>query len=491
MRLAIAGLYLESVSFLPVLTTIADFSVTELAGPALVEQSRGTNTVCGGFVDVAEREGVALVPLVYAEGGAAGPATDDAFLHYADRICAGLIAAGPVDGVLLALHGAMTTSTRLDPDREIVERVRAIVGRRVPIVVALDYHANVDDQILRVADAVFGFHFSPHTDVAATGRRAAECLLRILRGELRPCCAIARPGVMVPSIFSATGIPPLSSIVAQSLAMAETAPGYLDVSVFAGFSYADVPNCGFSVVAVADNQARAAEAAELLSRRVYAERHALLHAELVMPLDAGVSDAIQCAATARKPVVLLEHADRMNDSTHVLHALLRHGAQRAAVPFLWDPQAAAEAERAGAGARITVDVGGRSSARAGGPVTLTGTVLFAGEKEFRMSGPYMQGKRVMLGMTALIDTGGVLVSVVSQPAFGVDEEPFRIFGLDPRDFRIIVLRSKTHFRAVYETLAERIIIVDTPDWGPADLTTLPYRQVPTERTFPFTDLTRP
>jgi microcystin degradation protein MlrC len=49
-----------------------------------------------------------------------------------------------------------------------------------------------------------------------------------------------------------------------------------------------------------------------------------------------------------------------------------------------------------------------------------------------------------------------------------------------------VLRSKTHFRAAYEDLAEEILIVESPDWGPADLSTLPYRNVP-PGVFPITD----
>ncbi|MGI4810877.1 MAG: M81 family metallopeptidase, partial [Janthinobacterium lividum] len=119
-RIAMGGLMLESVSFLPLLTTLAELRAGEAEGAAMVERYRGTNTIPGGFIAVSEREGADLVPLVFTDGGAAGPATDEAFIAYADRLCAGLLEAGPLDGVLLALHGAMTTPTRLDPDREIV-----------------------------------------------------------------------------------------------------------------------------------------------------------------------------------------------------------------------------------------------------------------------------------------------------------------------------------------------------------------------------------
>ena len=60
----------------------------------------------------------------------------------------------------------------------------------------------------------------------------------------------------------------------------------------------------------------------------------------------------------------------------------------------------------------------------------------------------------------------------------MDTDPFTQCGLDIDEFDIIALRSKTHFRAAYEPIAGAILIVETPDWGPAELTTLPYRNAP-------------
>ena len=471
MRIAVAGFMLESVSFLPNPVTLAEFQAIEATGEALLDRYRGTNTLCGGFLAVCEREGAEVLPILFLDAGAAGPATDAAFLHYADRICAALAEAGPLDGVLLAVHGALTTPTRLDPDREILERVRAVVGRDVPVCVGLDYHANLDASWLELADAIFGYHYSPHTDIAATGERAAECLMRMLREGFRPAMALRKPGVMVPSIFSATGMAPLSGIVAESVAMARDGQDYLDVTVFAGFSYADVPNCGFSVLAVAADPATAGEAAARLDGEIRRRKRDLLHGDLVLDIPTAVERAIALAADADRPVVLLEHADRCNDSTYLLRALLERKVRRAAVPYIWDAKAAAACLAAGAGAEVTLDVGGHSSERAGGPVRLTGRVAWVGEKAYRTTGAYMHGRLVQLGTAAVLD-----VDVFTQ------------FGMRARDFGIIVLRSKTHFRAAYEPIAEAILIVDTPDWGPADLTTLPYRQVPRERVFPFSDL---
>jgi len=241
------------------------------------------------------------------------------------------------------------------------------------------------------------------------------------------------------------------------------------------------------VVAVADDPAVAQSAADELSQQIHYERHALHRRDLVRDLTGGVTRALEIAKTARRPVVLLEHADRMNDSTHVLKELIRRKVPKAAVPFLWDPKAAAVAVAAGVGATVSLRAGGHSSDRAGGPALLEGLVLHAGDLTYRTTGPVSNGQLVSLGPTALIDAGGILVSVTTNPITAIDTDCFTQFGLRAEDFPIIVLRSKTHFRAVYEPLAEEILIVDTPDWGPADLTTLPYRHVPTGRAFPFVD----
>lgn len=490
MRVAIAGFALESVSFLPIRTTLADFERHARYGAEVIEAHRGTNTVIGGFVRVCEAAGIEMTGIVSGDAGAAGSATDEAFAHYSDTICRGIAAAKDgLGGILLFLHGAMTTETRLDPEAEILAALRRIVGPAMPIVVALDYHGNLDAAILEHATALFGYHYSPHTDMGETGERAARCLLATLRGEMRPVTALAKPGVMVPSIFSATACEPLAGIVRRSLALPREEPGLVDVSVFAGFSYADVPNCGFSVVAVADgDHALAERVATDLAREIQARRRALYEALPVYGLAEGVARAIDRSRRARKPIVLLEHADRLNDSTHVLRELLRQKVPRAAVPCLWDPLAARQAVAAGAGAQVTLDAGGRSSPRAGGPVRLSGIVRVAGDKSYRTTGPVGRGRPVDLGPSAVIEAGGILVTLTSNPHTAIDEDCFTEFGLRAADFPIIVLRSKTHFRAVYEALAEEILIVDTPDWGPADLTGLPYRHVPRDRVFPFADL---
>ncbi|MFT4193222.1 M81 family metallopeptidase [Ottowia sp.] len=492
MRIAVAGFHIESVSFLPVASTLADFEQVALRGEAILTALRGTNTVIGGFIDVCEQSQAQILPLVHASLGAVGPATDEAVAFYAREIADGVRTAGPaLDGVLLFLHGACWAPSYPDPERFILAEVRAALGPDKPLMVALDYHGNLDADTLEHTTAAFAYRKSPHTDTGETGRRAALCMVRTLRGEIAPTWAIAKPNVLVPSIFSATALHPLADIIEEGHRIEETRESYTDISVMAGFSFADAHNTGFSVLCVTDADPVGAQAiCDQLSAHIWAERRALYQPLPVYQVDAAIDlvlEQLRHAPAAGRPYVLLEHADRMNDSTYLLAALLARGVQRVAVPYLWDSVAARQAFEAGAGQSVRLRLGGHSSAKAGPTLDVTARVLWAGHKQYRVSGAYMRGMPVDLGMSAVLDIEGIFVSVVSAFAFAVDGDAFTQFGLRPEDFDIIVLRSKTHFRAFYEPLAADILIVDTPDYGVADLTQLPYRHVDTARCFPFND----
>ena len=486
MKLAIAGFAHETVTFLPRETGLEAFEREARRGPAVIEGLRGTNTDGGGFVAACGRAGVEPVGLVYATTAPSGPVSEAAYEHYSGEIVERLAElAGSVDGLLLHLHGAMATTERQDPETDLVRDLRAAVGPDFPIALSMDLHGNLAPELLDHATVVCGYHESPHVDMARTGERAADLLIRAMRGEASPVCAVAKPGLVLPSIFTATTLSPLADLMARARA-AESRPGILDTTIFTGFAYADVAPIGFAAVVVADgDRAAAAGVAAELADAAAGLRHELYKRDLLLPVDEAVARARAVARTAAGPVVLLEHADRMNDSTYCLRALLDQGVARVAVPCLWDPAAVAAALEAGVGARVTLEVGGRSSDRAGGPVGITGTVRFAGPGRYRATGRFRRGALIDLGDAAVIETEGVTLILTSNSVTAVDEDPFLRFGMRASDFDIIVLRSKTHFRAAYEPLAAEILIVETPDWGPADLGTLPYRNVP-PGVFPIT-----
>lgn len=488
-RIAFAGFNLESVSFLPQETTVEQFEEVAYRGQALLDMYRGTNTVAGGVIDICEKNNIDILPVVHTLLGALGPTSDKAVEFYCAEIVNSISShIHELDGIILFLHGACWAPSYHDPERYIIDQVRKVVGPDKPIMVAMDYHANIDDLTLANATAAFTYRKSPHTDTGDTGRRTATCMLKTLQGEIQPVWAVVKPNILIPSIFSATNLHPLSDIIEAGHQIQNHCNSYMDISIMGGFSYADAENTGMGVLCVTDNNIKLAQdTAQVLSDLLAKNKE-----KIYRPLPTfGIDEAIDLTRDklkqrqSDKPFVLLEHADRMNDSTYVLAALLKGNVKNVAVPFLWDRASAKRAEQAGIGQTVHLDLGGHSSDKAGPVLSVDAKVLWVGQKKFKVSGAYMRGSPINLGLTALVDINGICVSIVSEFAYAVDDDPFTIFDLKLNDFDIVLLRSKTHFRAFYETAAEEIFIVDTPDYGVADLTTLPYQFVDTTSNYPF------
>lgn len=483
-RIAFAGFNLESVTAVPQVVGLSEFERVCVRSDDVPARFRGTNTVPGGCYKICDAEGAEIVPFFHTLLGALGPASDDAVASYTREIVEALGRSGEIDAIILFLHGACWAPGYEDVERHVIDAVRA-AAPSLPIAVALDYHGNVDARTLHNADIAVAYRHSPHIDMGETGERVASALLRMLREGRRPGLSVARPNIVIPSIMSATTLQPLASIIADARRM--EAEDDCDISVMAGFSYADSPNTGMAVICLDwEGQGAADEKASRLAAKLRECRREISSAIALTSVGEAIEE-LERHPPRGKPVVLLEHADRMNDSTHLLRALIGRNVGRVNVPFLLDPGTAAQAHAAGAGAVISVALGGKTAAETGGPVEAIATVLWTGAKSYTVSGRYQNGSHVDLGLTALLEIGRIRISVVSHFAFAVDGDPFYIFDESPEDYDVILLRSKTHFRDFYEPLADRILVVDTPDLGPADVRLIPYRQLDTTGVYPWCD----
>ena len=112
-------------------------------------------------------------------------------------------------------------------------------------------------------------------------------------------------------------------------------------------------------------------------------------------------------------------------------------------------------------------------------------VIWTGKPKFQMGGLMGKGRPVDLGFTAIVKVKNILIWLISANISAINLDPFEQFGMDHLDFDLVLLRSKTHFRAVWEKESCGIVIIDTPDWGPASLDTLSYEHA-RKGVFPIT-----
>lgn len=486
MRIAIAGFVDETMTFLNEPTTVDRFERAVKRGRSIID---GTGPIpssfnqgyIDGYMTVLDAEGVEAVPIINVHrvpGPFTSWITQDCFDRYMDEMADGLRASGPVDGVLLALHGALAVSGVPKPEAEICRRVRGAVGA-VPIMVTLDLHANEDHEITDAADAVFIIKTYPHVDYVEIGAIAARCMVQTVRGQFRPTQTLRKPGIVSASIFQGTHDEPMKGIYERCREW-EGKPGVYCVSVAPGFAYSDVPDIGMCVIAVTDDdQELADKVADDLAKMAWDLRDSF-NRPLPGAKDA-VSQVMELVARGEKPVVIADGADRIGDSTHVLRQLLDQGASNWAIPGISDPVVAAELERtAKIGDRVNLRVGGWYGVHSGEPVEITGTVEFMGRPRYSLVGPMGKGQTVQDGFVARIDLGNNRhVVIADRTRVANDSAPLEAVGVDVASLEIIPLKSRAHHRAFWDAVARVNLPINAPGYREiADLSQLEYHNIP-------------
>jgi microcystin degradation protein MlrC len=477
MRLLIAMMKHETNTFSPVPTPLARFGNVPgpLYGEAAIGAYRGTGTGLGAYLDLAAAQGAEIVLPIAAAAPPSGPVEDAAYRHITDAICAAA-AKGGFDGILLDLHGAMVTESLEDGEGQFLERLRQIAPT-VPIAVALDMHANLYDEIVANATVVTGYRTYPHIDTYETARLAGEILLKALRGEVEPVMAWGNVPMLPHVMRQGTDDHPNKELQHRCAAM--TAEGALAASLFTGFPHADITNAGLSAVVVTDGDKRlAGELRDELLDRAWVEREAFVYE--IEPLAQSVARARAMGAPAAEgPIVLLDHYDNCAsggtmDTTAVLAEILRQGLEDVAVFAIYDPAAVEQAIAAGIGAEVTLSIGGNIEMPAipveSPPLTVTGRVKTISSGRYRNGGPMARGVAMEMGRAVVIDTGAQEIALISRHVEPSDLNCLLALGIDPRQKRYLMLKSRIHWRAGLGPLARAVVDcagvgVCTSDYG--------------------------
>ena len=477
-RVAIAGFLHETNTFAPSRATLADFvqgggHLPMCRGTEILARARGVNIGIAGAIEVAERKGWSVEPLLWAGAIPSAHVEVAAYEVIAGDMLDRLASAGPVDGVYLDLHGAMVCEHLDDGEGALIERVRKLVGPDVPITVSLDLHGNVTARMVENADVLVAYRTYPHVDMAETGRRAAE-QLGALMTRARPFAkAFRQLPYLIPIPWQYTGQEPARGIY-QAVREAEEG-AVVSASYLMGFPAADFEDCAQSVLAYASTQGEADRAADALCARILASEANF--AGRAFDADEGVREAMRIAQGASRPVVIADTQDNPgaggnSDTTGMLRALVRNKAERAAIGLIVDPEAAKFAHEAGEGAWVSLALGGKSGIAGDEPFEAGFRVERLSGGRVRATGPYYGGTTLELGPSACLSIGGVRVVVASRKAQLADQAMYRFVGIEPRDQAILVNKSSVHFRADFELIAEAVLVCTAPGpmaLDPADL----------------------
>jgi microcystin degradation protein MlrC len=486
MRVAIGSIMHEANTFSPVPTLLSDFERGGIhTGGDIVTSLADVNCEMAGFMDILTEEGVQFVPTIFAKALPGGRVTRDAFQTLRDMLLDRLREAGPLDGVLLAPHGAMAVEGIDDGDGEWLEAVRSEVGGEIPIVVSMDMHANITQRRMSLVNAVAGYHTEPHVDMREVGRKAARMMLGILRGQIHLAMAWRKLPMITSPEHHDTTEGPMAELFGR-IAQSEGKPGILSANLFAVQPFMDLEELGWATVVVADGDGELARSeAEDIGDLAWQWRRRFLFQ------PTPLSEAIQRAKEIDGgPVILVDCADSPNagatgDSTSVLRALVESDFRETALLTLADADVVDRAVQAGVGREISTDIGGK---RGGYPsLAITARVKSLSDGQFIQEGPAGKGARVDMQGVAVLQLGNIHLVVGRAPDGGHDPQVYRSVGLEPRDAKLVVVKSPADFRASYGPFAREIIFPDTPGPASSNLKRLDFTRAP-RPLFPLDDI---
>lgn len=482
-RIFIAGFKHETNTFSVQPTTLESYrSRAYHRGAELTEVYPGTNTEIAGFLDGCKRHGWEPVLSLVADATPSGRLTRDCYETIAGEIVADAGKGGRLDAVLLNLHGAMAAEHLFDGEGELLARLRAKLGPKVVIAATLDLHANVTDQMAREADILVSYRTYPHIDMFEIATETVEIVARTLKGEVQPRTVVARSDAMTGLDEGRTTQPSAMTRGLERIAALKTQPGVLAASLNAGFYKADIPEVGPSAVIVGNGRdARFQAMADELARYIWETRR-----ERSVTFATVAEAMARAKAKGRKgaPVVIADFADNpggggYSDSVGLLRGMIESGLENAAMGTIVDPAAVQACVKAGAGATVTLDIGGRTDGLFGPPLRVTGTVVRVVEAgRFTITGPMMTGMKIDLGPTACLKVGGVEIVLATQRFQNYDLGFFRVGGIEPRERAVLAVKSMQHFRGAYAPIAGDIVVVDEGDGVTShDIRRLPFKNV--------------
>lgn len=418
-RIAFGGIQIECSTYSHIRARMEDFTVT-----------RGHDLAEDPFFSLLKAYPYPFQPTLLATAVPGGPVERQTYDELKAEFLHRLKALLPLDGLYLAMHGAMYVEGMQDADGDWISAARQVVGQNCLMTASFDLHGSLSRRTIDTLDMLSAFRTAPHIDREETAKRACDMLVHCLDHQIRPTMVWSPIPVLMPGERSSTLYEPAKRLWAQLPAM-NAAPGVLDASLLVGYVWADEPRATASAVLTGTKPDLLRTDALSLAQQYWDARKEFKFGVSTGTLD----DCIKRAqAFQTKPVVLSDSGDNptgggTGDRAEVLAALVRHRVQNAVIAGIVDRPATEACYRAGVGATLPLTVGGTLDPVGNPPVHVTAKVIFLLKED------------QLPEREAVVQVDGVSVVLTARRRPFHEIRDFTSLGLEPASFKIVVVKA--------------------------------------------------
>jgi microcystin degradation protein MlrC len=489
-RIAIGGLLFEGNTLSKVRTELIDFQNKYLvSGHDMIGALAKTNVEIAGAICTVNSAGFEVVPLIATHGGAGGRVTAACYSELKKMLMDSLLSAGKLDGVYLALHGAMICENEDDAEGDILSSVRSIIGG-IPLSVSCDMHAHITTRMIEACSILVGYQHYPHDDTFETGARAAGLLVRTVKGEIAPTTRARKVALLSAPVSQGTREQGPMQEIYRWCRGVEASGRVLALSYFPVQPWLDMEDTGFAGVAVTDNNPEAAaDVAFDLVGLAWTKRHEF--EARVMDAQLALEEGL---AIAGQPVVLSDVSDcagagAAGDSSRMLGAYLQSGIEAPLLIHIVDSEIVEVAWSIGVGGTVTGCLGNKIDDSYGVPLPIEGVVTRLFEGEFTYAGGLLGGVRASMGRGAVLSIGNAVAVVSSHSAYEYGDEHFRAAGQDVGKFKFVVVKNPMNFKQAY-AWAPKQLLVNLKGASTSDLRSVVWQRIQ-RPVFPLDDQESP
>jgi microcystin degradation protein MlrC len=465
LKIAIAGLAIESSTFSPALTHEKAFHAK--TGEAIFDfypfLAQST----------AMRQRATWVPILKGHALPGGRVTRDAYERLVTKTLDSLNKYKPYDGLFFDIHGAMSVVGLDDPEGDFIERIRKVIGTQTLISTSMDLHGNVSQKLAHHTDLITCYRMAPHEDALESKERALENLLvRLENGKGKPAFKAWIPiPILLPGEKTSTRIEPGKSLYAK-VAPAAAQEGIIDAAIWIGYAWADEPRNHAVVMVTGDDQPTVKKTAELLASSFWGKRTEF---QFVAPTTTFEKSLSYALASKKNPYIISDMGDNptaggAGDVTWTLREILAHPELKSATgpeliyASIPGPKLIEQAIAVGIGGKVAAYVGGEIDHRYAPPIKLEGTV------EALIHGDLYAETEVV------VKVGSVQIIVTKKRKPYHYEKDFTRLGLDPRNSAILVVKIGYLVPELYDMRGDWIMAL-TPGGVDQDLERLDYKRI--------------